>query len=81
MMRFLFKAFFMYDKILQALLKERGENSVCKILVVGTGGLALWALRIASYHFIADSNMRDRVTTTIATLKDDGLLIAQEFQR
>ncbi|XP_018404931.1 PREDICTED: uncharacterized protein LOC108781459 isoform X2 [Cyphomyrmex costatus] len=62
----------------QALLKERGENSVCKILVVGTGGLALWALRIASYHF---SNMRDRVTTTIATLKDDGLLIAQEFQR
>ncbi|XP_011338693.1 uncharacterized protein LOC105280132 isoform X3 [Ooceraea biroi] len=62
----------------QALLKERGEKSVCKILVVGTGGLALWALRIASYHF---SNMRDRVTTTIATLKDDGLLIAQEFQR
>lgn len=62
----------------QTLLKERGENSVCKILVVGTGGLALWALRIASYHF---SNMRDRVTTTIATLKDEGLLIAQEFQR
>ncbi|XP_072743559.1 uncharacterized protein Drat isoform X1 [Anoplolepis gracilipes] len=62
----------------QALLKERGEKSVCKILVVGTGGLALWALRIASYFF---SNMRDRVTTTIATLKDDGLLIAQEFQR
>ncbi|XP_012529330.2 uncharacterized protein LOC105832700 [Monomorium pharaonis] len=62
----------------QTLLKERGENSVCKILVVGTGGLALWALRIASYHF---SNMKDRVTTTIATLKDEGLLIAQEFQR
>ncbi|XP_077258978.1 death resistor Adh domain containing target isoform X2 [Temnothorax americanus] len=62
----------------QALLKERGENSVCKILVVGTGGLALWALRIASYHF---SNMRDNVTITIATLKDDGLLIAQEVQR
>ncbi|KYN16503.1 hypothetical protein ALC57_11227, partial [Trachymyrmex cornetzi] len=76
--RSLFKVFFMYDKMLQTLLKERGENSVCKILVVGTGGLALWALRIASYHF---SNMRDRVTTTIATLKDDGLLIAQEFQR
>lgn len=64
--------------MLQALLKERGEKSVCKILVVGTGGLALWALRIASYHF---NNMRDRVTTTIATLKDDGLLIAQEFHQ
>lgn len=62
----------------QALLKERGEKSVCKILIVGTGGLALWTLRIASYHF---SNMRDRVTTTIASLKDDGLIMAQEFQR
>ncbi|XP_076751114.1 death resistor Adh domain containing target isoform X1 [Xylocopa sonorina] len=62
----------------QALLKQRGENSVCKILIVGTGGLALWALRIAAYHF---SNMKDRVTITIASLKDDGLLMAQEFKR
>ncbi|XP_003695559.1 uncharacterized protein LOC100865507 isoform X1 [Apis florea] len=63
---------------IQALLKQRGENSVCKILIVGTGGLALWALRIAAYHF---SNMKDRVTITIASLKDDGLTMAQEFQR
>ncbi|XP_076658027.1 death resistor Adh domain containing target isoform X1 [Halictus rubicundus] len=62
----------------QALLKERGENSVCKILIVGTGGLALWALRIAAYYF---SNMKDRVIITIASLKDDGLTMAQEFQR
>ncbi|XP_003706374.1 death resistor Adh domain containing target isoform X2 [Megachile rotundata] len=62
----------------QALLKERDEKSVCKILIVGTGGLALWALRIAAYHF---SNMKDRVTITIASLKDDGLTMAQEFQR
>ncbi|KAK1127250.1 hypothetical protein K0M31_003794 [Melipona bicolor] len=62
----------------QALLKQRGEKSVCKILIVGTGGLALWALRIAAYHF---SNMKDRVTITIASLKDDGLTMAQEFQR
>ncbi|CAK9800306.1 Zinc-type alcohol dehydrogenase-like protein C1773.06c [Anthophora plagiata] len=62
----------------QALLKERGEKSVCKILIVGTGGLALWALRIAAYHF---SNMKDRVTITIASLKDGGLTMAQEFQR
>ncbi|XP_017753520.1 PREDICTED: uncharacterized protein LOC108546100 isoform X2 [Eufriesea mexicana] len=61
----------------QALLKERGEK-ICKILIVGTGGLALWALRIAAYHF---SNMKDRVTITIASLKDDGLTMAQEFQR
>lgn len=62
----------------QALLKERDEKSVCKILIVGTGGLALWALRIAAYHF---SNMKDRVTITIASLKDDGLTMTQEFQR
>ncbi|XP_015171526.1 PREDICTED: quinone oxidoreductase isoform X1 [Polistes dominula] len=62
----------------QNLLKERDEKTVCKILIVGTGGLALWALRIAAYHF---SNMKDRVTITIATLKDDGLIMAQEFQR
>ncbi|XP_076667735.1 death resistor Adh domain containing target isoform X2 [Andrena cerasifolii] len=62
----------------QQLLKERGPNSVCKILIVGTGGLALWALRIAAYHF---SNMKDRVIITIASLKDDGLTMAQEFQR
>ncbi|KOC67007.1 Zinc-type alcohol dehydrogenase-like protein [Habropoda laboriosa] len=62
----------------QGLLKQRGEKSVCKILIVGTGGLALWALRIAAYHF---NNMKDRVTITIASLKDDGLTMAQEFQR
>lgn len=60
------------------LLKERGENSLCKILIVGTGGLALWALRIAAYHF---TNMKDRVAIAVATLKDDGLILAQEFQR
>lgn len=63
---------------LQNLLKERGDGSVCKILIVGTGGLALWALRIAAYHF---TNMKDRVTITIASLKDDGLEMAQEFQK
>lgn len=63
---------------IQALLRQRGENSVCKILIVGTGGLALWALRIAAYHF---NCMKDRVTITIASLKDDGLTMAQEVQR
>ncbi|XP_046745337.1 uncharacterized protein LOC124410771 isoform X2 [Diprion similis] len=62
----------------QALLAERGDNSVCKILIVGTGGLALWAMRIAAYHF---SNMKNRVTITIASLKDDGLMMAKEFKR
>lgn len=61
-----------------SLLAERQGKTVCKILIVGTGGLALWALRIAAFHF---SGMKDNVTITIATLKDDGLIMAQEFQR
>ncbi|XP_008560711.1 uncharacterized protein LOC103580656 isoform X1 [Microplitis demolitor] len=61
----------------QQLLKERAEDQVCKILIVGTGGLALWTLRIAAYYF---SNMQNKVTITVASLRDDGLLMAQEFQ-
>lgn len=70
-----FRRFFFF---LQELLKQKDENGVCKILIVGTGGLALWALRIAAYYF---SQLQDKVTITIASLKDDGLLMAQEFQR
>ncbi|KAK0168474.1 hypothetical protein PV327_002268 [Microctonus hyperodae] len=62
----------------QKLVKERGDNGVCKILIVGTGGLALWTLRIAAYYF---HSMQDKVTITVASLRDDGLLMAQEFQR
>lgn len=62
----------------QQLVKERGDNGVCKILIVGTGGLALWTLRIAAYYF---HNMQDKVTIIVASLRDDGLLMAQEFQR
>ncbi|XP_066582919.1 uncharacterized protein Drat isoform X2 [Prorops nasuta] len=62
----------------QNVLKQREPNGVCKILIVGTGGLALWALRIAAYYF---SSMRDKVTITIASLKDDGLAMAHESQR
>lgn len=59
-------------------MKERGESGVCKILIVGTGGLALWALRIAGYYF---SNMKDKVMITVASLKDDALLMDAEFRR
>lgn len=62
----------------QQLLKERPEDQVCKILIVGTGGLALWTLRIAAYYF---SNVQNKVTITVASLRDDGLLMAQEFQQ
>ncbi|XP_043283082.1 uncharacterized protein Drat isoform X2 [Venturia canescens] len=62
----------------QELVKQRGQSGVCKILIVGTGGLALWALRIAAYYF---SNMKDKVMITVASLKDDVLLMDPEFRR
>ncbi|KAJ1530824.1 hypothetical protein ONE63_005671 [Megalurothrips usitatus] len=59
------------------ILRQRGEGGVCKILIVGTGGLALWAMRIASHHF-KDTKMR--VQLTVASLKDEGFLMAKEFK-
>ncbi|XP_034251512.1 quinone oxidoreductase isoform X1 [Thrips palmi] len=59
------------------ILRQRGEDGVCKILIVGTGGLALWAMRIASHHF-KDTKMR--VQLTVASLKDEGFLMAKEFK-
>ena len=41
-----------------------------KVLLVGTGGLALWALRLAIYYFGHES---EKVQVTVATLKDEGL--------
>lgn len=62
-----------------ALLNER-PNQDCKILIVGTGGLALWAIRIASHHFNSPQ-FKDRVHITVASLKDEGFLLAKEVQQ
>ncbi|CAB3388232.1 Hypothetical predicted protein [Cloeon dipterum] len=60
------------------LFKEKGENARAKILVVGTGGLALWALRIASYEF---QDIENRVCISVATLRDEGFQLAKENLR
>lgn len=57
------------------LLKERAAEHIVRILIVGTGGLALWALRIAEHQFKTDE-YRNRVKITVATLKDEGFMIA-----
>lgn len=51
-----------------------------RILIVGTGGLALWAVRIAEHHFhkLETSN---KVQITIASLRDEGFLLAKEIQK
>jgi hypothetical protein len=53
------------------------EHHKVKILMVGTGGLTLWALRIALYYFRFDFN---KVMVTVATLKDEGVAeVAAEY--
>lgn len=59
----------------EELLKDRAVDHNVRILIVGTGGLALWALRIAEHHFKTPEH-KNRVKITVATLKDEGLMMA-----
>lgn len=64
-------------KYISELLKGN-PNRVCKLLIVGTGGLALWAIRIAYHHFqVADC--KPKVHVTVASLKDEGFKLAKEL--
>lgn len=48
---------------------------MCHFLVVGTGGLALWALRLARYFF---GDKQNRVHIAVACLRDEGFSLAKE---
>lgn len=63
----------------QEIIKERSIDQKCKILIVGTGGLALWAIRIAQHHFKTPEN-KDRVQITVASIKDEGFMLAKELK-
>lgn len=65
------------DHLMKVRQREDPDNAQCKILIVGTGGLALWAVRIAAYHF-SNSEWSD-VQITIASLRDEGFQLAQEI--
>lgn len=62
----------------EKLLKEYSSGHICKILIVGTGGLALWAIRIAEHQF-KSPEFKGRVQITVASLKDDGFILASEI--
>jgi NADPH:quinone reductase-like Zn-dependent oxidoreductase len=64
-------------KHVDELFEQRGEDTPVKILIVGTGGLAMWALRIAEQHFYHQDH-RHRIELTVASLRDEGLLLAKE---
>lgn len=73
-------AVFTAQEYVLRLMKERPEKEKCKILIVGTGGLALWAIRIAAHHF-STSECKERVQISVASLRDEGFLLAKEFQK
>jgi D-arabinose 1-dehydrogenase-like Zn-dependent alcohol dehydrogenase len=66
--------------IVADVLAQRSEDQVCKILIVGTGGLALWAVRIAAEHFY-HIDYRHRVQITVASLRDEGFQQVKEFDK
>uniref|UniRef100_U5ESH0 Putative zinc-binding oxidoreductase n=1 Tax=Corethrella appendiculata TaxID=1370023 RepID=U5ESH0_9DIPT len=72
-------AVFAAHKIVDAML-ESNKDAICKILIVGTGGLALWAVRIAAQHFY-HSSMRDKIQITVASLRDEGFILAKDFEK
>lgn len=68
------------DHLIKVRQRENPNNARCKILIVGTGGLALWAVRIAAYHF-SNSSDCNNVQITIASLRDEGFQLAQEIPK
>jgi NADPH:quinone reductase-like Zn-dependent oxidoreductase len=69
------------QKIIDNLYKKHGDEKPIKILIVGTGGLALWAVRIAAQHFYTKES-QNRIELTVASLRDEGLELAKhEFDR
>jgi D-arabinose 1-dehydrogenase-like Zn-dependent alcohol dehydrogenase len=69
------------QKIIDHLYKKHGDEKPIKLLIVGTGGLALWAVRIASQHFYTKES-QSRIELTVASLRDEGLELAKtEFDK
>jgi len=66
----------------ERLLAERGDAGKVNVLVVGTGGLALWAIRIGR-HFFPEWTEGQSVRLTVAVLRDEGLqnIIEQEHHK
>lgn len=65
-------------KIIDNLVKKRGNDKPVKLLIVGTGGLALWAVRIAAQHFNSNEPHKHNLEVTVACLRDEGLALAKQ---
>ncbi|KAI8431197.1 hypothetical protein MSG28_001235 [Choristoneura fumiferana] len=67
------------SECLKRILEGPNHKDKAAVLIVGTGGLALWALRIATHKY-KDSQWHDCVRITVATLKDEGFLLARDSE-
>ncbi|XP_072930896.1 uncharacterized protein Drat [Epargyreus clarus] len=65
------------SECLNKVLEGPNHKDKATLLIVGTGGLALWALRIAS-HYLSHGPHKDQIHITVATLKDEGFVLAKE---
>jgi len=73
------KAHSIVKKILES-RTEADKTKKCKILIVGTGGLALWTVRIAEYYF-ESKGLQKFVDITVASLRDEGFRLATEIKK
>lgn len=64
---------------LKGVLEGPNHKDKGTVLIVGTGGLALWALRIAS-HYFKRGPLNNKVHISVATLKDEGFVLAKESE-
>lgn len=64
------------QKFIDSIQNSRPDAQPVKILIVGTGGLALWAIRIAEEHFYKKES-RHKIELSVASLRDEGLDIAK----
>lgn len=64
---------------LKQVLEGPNQKDKATILIVGTGGLALWALRVATHYFRRGPYL-NRIRISVATLKDEGFILARESE-
>lgn len=71
---------YMANECLKLVLEGPNKKDKATVLIVGTGGLALWALRIAA-HCFRHGQYNDRINISVATFKDDGFMLAKSCEQ
>lgn len=67
------------NECLKTALEGPNMKDKATILIVGTGGMALWALRIAA-HCFKHGKYTDRIGISVATFKDDGFQLVKNCE-